>query len=1294
MFVRRSLAVSALLSIAATLQICSAADSPLRIPDAMTSPETQRAWELMFSGDTDAALTIFKQQKDDPLASYGLALNALQENDFQQSLELMCKAATLGRSSPWAEVYVEYAYRLMTYCRDPQVFLQLASDAQFKPLLRDILRHHHGNWLLQRGEYSAAAEAFKPLDYVTTWALIGPFDNRDGAGFRTSNDIEKVINFTAPVQGRNRQINWTAPEFRPYDGRLDLNEIFEPRIHVLAYAASYVQAEKSGWAVLRAGCGGACAVWVNEQQAGSVPEYNHFGRDKICAPIFLHQGWNQILVKTAVIEDTDWSFNLRLTKPEGGAIAGLRYDRSVQAQKAYYAETKDRPVEGAAPETADLGLRHHVETILQSQPENVFALATSGMLQKHFNYGNVEDNVAAKPLAKAAALAPKCAWLKLELGAASTDTNESRQALEAAHKLKPKLAAPLEYLASLAARGNLDIIAENYLRELQSTIGEEHMGVSLLVWSELLAERDNDPKVTKRQGIEGGRRAEAYRLTKKFVERHPYFANGWITRIQLERSRTMRRDALQKALSFCGGDAKLRAMHVDDLGSQGEEVAAAEFMAASLPARPCSIGAAIQVANLYRAAGNMPKSIDTLEAMRRSAPESPELLSVLATARHLAGEKDQTVALLKEVLRLKPNSPQAKDYLSRLDDGGRMDRQFFEPYEIALKDLSMPAPEAYPNDNMINILNQEVVRVNRNGSSSRMFHSIGKVLRPAGVYALKQHRIYYEPNRQVVDILRAAVITPDGRELSRADVKDHSTSAISGVDSLIYDEHHLKVVTFSNLEPGSIVDLQYTIRDTGENIYGDFFSDTFYLSDDSPTIKSQYVLDRPKTLEIQSKVFNTDAGAVVLENKDPKRDVVKWELNNTPGRMHERAMPPAIDQFAQLQVTTMKSWQDVGQWYHNLCKHQFDANDEMKKHVAELTKDCKTPTDKLRVIHDWAIKNIRYLGIEFGRNGYKPHRATETYKALYGDCKDTATLLTAMLPLAGIDCRVVLIRTVTAGNVPADSLPMPNIFNHCIAYVPDVEGKSYWIDGTTDFHRLGEVPYSDEGAQVLVVDEKGGGFVPIPRSTPKDNLIEQAITVNVRKDGSATVIQRDTQHGQYAPFMRQRAATPGQYERDAQANAAKRFNGGKMSKFRCADAGEQGAMWVEAEFDAPSLAVPTGEQLALPGSLDPLSLSMRYAGESRRTNDLENWFCWARKSELVYKLEEGLKVATLPEEISIAEPFAKFSRKIRKEGSSVIITDEFELTKSRIAAKDYDKFKAFCNKVDTQMEQKVLLEKK
>jgi len=546
----------------------------------------------------------------------------------------------------------------------------------------------------------------------------------------------------------------------------------------------------------------------------------------------------------------------------------------------------------------------------------------------------------------------------------------------------------------------------------------------------------------------------------------------------------------------------------------------------------------------------------------------------------------------------------------------------------------------------------------------------------------------------VVDILRAAVITPEGRELSRADIADRSVSAEMGVQTLIYDEYHLKQITFRDLEPGALIDLQYTVRDTGDNIYGDYFSDSHYLGDDQPVAQAQYVLDLPKSREFQMKAFRKEVVPERMESKDPNREVFKWEAKAMPGILQERLMPPMLDELAYVQVTTMKTWQEVSTWYWNLAKDQIHVDDDLKKAVLEITKDCETPAEKLRAIHDWVIKKIRYLGIEFGRNGYKPHRSTETFKALYGDCKDTATLITAMLKVVNIDSRLVLIRTVDHGKVDADVLPAPNLFNHCIAYVPDVDGKEYWIDCTTDFHQLGEVPYSDQGAQVLVVGPDGGKFVQIPKPRTDENVIEQKVTAQVEKDGSGTLFIRSTYKGQHAPAYRQLAETPGQLKRYYEEQGSQRFRGAEMTRLANGGPQELGPMWIEVEYKVKSLAGQSGDRKALPSSIEPLNLSQTHLSGNERTHDLELWYPWTRTTEVSYRLDPALKAVNVPEEAELKESFGTFTRKVTLENGVIRILDTCVLLSQRIPKEDYAKFSAFCRKIDSLLGQKVLLEAK
>ncbi|MEI6236217.1 MAG: DUF3857 domain-containing protein [Planctomycetota bacterium] len=1264
-----------------------------------------RGHALINAGDLSGADAIFnailKSNPNDIGALQGAAMLAGARNEFQKSLEFRCKAIVAGGQSPLAELAVEDAFNVAAFSKDPAPFLNLLNDTQkLSPHTRDILRECVGDWHIQRGNYSEAINVTATIKFIDKWTLIGPFDNRDKAGFTQVQDPEKDINFEKSCEGRNRRVTWSALDTHAYDGRVIPSEIFEPHIHVSAYAVTLVKSEREQSAVLRAGCAGALAVWVNGVAAGRVDEYNDFGRDKVTAPVALRKGWNLILVKSAVVEETQWAFSVRLCDLKGGALAGITYDNSSKALAEWKDDKSPAPkVDDAQFTTADLGIVRALSVLVKNHPGDAFALALLGgvMDMRKLSEKNNSSGDSISPeklLRKAISLSPKNPMFKIDLASISDDNNEARLAAEAAYAAQPDLPCALESLAYLAHESHTHIAAEDYARKAWNLYGVERSGMSALVLADEISGIDRSFSGVQSSGGSSGKseRAEAWRILSAFTQAHPYLAEGWIRRAELEDSRTLRRETIEKAMQFCGGNARIRQIRVEDLIRLGKDTDAATLSSASLTALPFDANQTLIAANEFRRAGDAKRSGQLFAVARNWAPENPDVLSALAEHQLREGKTAEAADLFKKALTVKPNAPQVKDYLALLDTGGSVDRQFFAPYDIALKDLALPKAGQFSKDNIVKILNQEVIRVNPNGSTSRMIHIVGKVLRPAGVRDLNQHYIYYEPGRQTVDILRAAVITPDGRELARAVINDRSTSAAMGVQTLIYDEHHLKHVTFNNLEPGSIIDFQYTIRDSGDNIYGDYFSDSFYFNDGHPSMRSEYVLDYPKTLAVQTHTLNTKTPLQRLQSKDANREVLKWETKELPGVEHEFAMPPVVDSLPQVQVSTMASWQEVGTWFWNLAKEQVVVNDEMRNDIKEMTKDCKTQTEKLQVIHDWVIRKIRYLGIEFGRNGYKPHKATESYKALYGDCKDTATLITAMLKVVDIDCKLVLIRTVDSGALAPDTLPMPNLYNHCIAYVPSVDGKDYWIDGTTDFFRLGEVPSSDRGALVMVAGPEGGKFMKIPQSKGTDNLIEQNYDVKVAKNGSATLTVRDTRSGQFAPMLRESIETPGKFKSGMKDLAARRFNGAELKKLGSSDPLNQGPAWSEMELAVPNLGSRSGDRLTFPSVFEPVNLTGRYATDARRTHDIELYVPWARKTVITYHFEPGLKIASLPEPQKIENSFGVYIRTLKQNGDTLIIDEFFEMPTTRIPVKDYEAFKAFCHKVDALMEQKVLLQ--
>lgn len=88
----------------------------------------------------------------------------------------------------------------------------------------------------------------------------------------------------------------------------------------------------------------------------------------------------------------------------------------------------------------------------------------------------------------------------------------------------------------------------------------------------------------------------------------------------------------------------------------------------------------------------------------------------------------------------------------------------------------------------------------------------------------------------------------------------------------------------------------------------------------------------------------------------------------------------------------------------------------------------------------------RYLGIEVGAGSHAPSAPALVYQRRFGDGKDKALLMVALLEALGVEAAPALVDTDVTSGV-ARLAPTPHAFNHVLVRVT-VAGKTYWLDPT------------------------------------------------------------------------------------------------------------------------------------------------------------------------------------------------------------------------------------------------------
>jgi tetratricopeptide (TPR) repeat protein len=197
------------------------------------------------------------------------------------------------------------------------------------------------------------------------------------------------------------------------------------------------------------------------------------------------------------------------------------------------------------------------------------------------------------------------------------------------------------------------------------------------------------------------------------------------------------------------------------------------------------------------------------------------------------------------------------------------------------------------------------------------------------------------------------------------------------------------------------------------------------------------------------------------------------------------------------------------------------AGNDLKKFVHDAIGNA---TDRREIIARSLAaveKNVRYAGVEVGESSIIPRPPLTVLGNKYGDCKDKATLLVAMLRERGIAAHVALLRAGVDFDVHPE-LPGMGRFNHAIVRV-DATAKdpAMWVDPTDDFAHAGDLPSQDQGRLALIAAGDTSSLTKTPETPSVLNKYAETRIYTLPEDGKAHVTEiSETVTGSEDSFQR------------------------------------------------------------------------------------------------------------------------------------------------------------------------------
>jgi hypothetical protein len=424
-------------------------------------------------------------------------------------------------------------------------------------------------------------------------------------------------------------------------------------------------------------------------------------------------------------------------------------------------------------------------------------------------------------------------------------------------------------------------------------------------------------------------------------------------------------------------------------------------------------------------------------------------------------------------------------------------------------------------------------------------------------------------------------------------------------------------------------------------------------------------------------------------SREGARRSERLTARDVPALKVEPAMPPVEERLAQAHVSTFPDWPAVGRFYWGLARDQLDVDEDLRRRAHALVQGLSDDRAKVAAIYRYAATETRYVALEFGIEGIRPRRAALSLARGWGDCKDKAALVVAMLREIGIEAELVLVRSGLRGGFDSSTASLAP-FDHAVAYVPKLD---LYLDGTAEATGTTELPALDRAALALRISAGAGVLTRLPDPSETESVIDRTLSVELSADGALRFSARLSNRGVFASEWRQR------YHSDStRRDRVAEDLSGMLGPVRL-DAGRAGleASDLDAIEQPVTIAAQgTGKAGAEAGGwVIPLGsgfeMVARFATRPTRTEDVLVGPRRQLVQRFTVKLPAGTSLRSGPRPVRLDTPFGRFRLELAQQGDEITVLTELTLTRSRIAVADYSAWRQLCQQIDAVGEPRLLV---
>jgi transglutaminase-like putative cysteine protease len=562
--------------------------------------------------------------------------------------------------------------------------------------------------------------------------------------------------------------------------------------------------------------------------------------------------------------------------------------------------------------------------------------------------------------------------------------------------------------------------------------------------------------------------------------------------------------------------------------------------------------------------------------------------------------------------------------------------------------------------------------VRADGSDRETTEFVLRIETLQGVSDEGAQRISYRSGIDEVKSIEASTIKPNGTEIKIPESAIRTQDEDSDGGATEFSDTKYKVIVFPAVEVGGRVRYKVTINHR-TTPFPKLFEDSYVWSPQWKWEFSEININVPIGLPLYVEQRGIAGG---LKSTEDGVNHYQFSYHNAGAKAPESGSVSAGDYAPILYVSTYRDMISVGHAYQAASRPMAKITENIRAVANEVTMGLMDDAEKVRALDHWMAKNIRYVAMTLGHGGLIPHPADQVLKNRYGDCKDHAILMEALLAAVGIDSSGALLNSGSAyALATVGSIGPPN---HIITYIPSLD---QYVDSTNQFAQFGTLSFGvmDKPTVLTALDRLGR----TPPMRADQNVVRTEIEMTIRSDG---VIEGHASSSITGVLESESRANRFYSQSSAEAEVVKkllyRFNetGSGSLDYPDPTVLDQ-SFWVKSSFRLdPVTNFPGPGALMTPVGLAPGGIATLGTNKPVEQREWQHP-CLSRTLEDSYRIEfpANAVLGELPQGVTYSQAGIHYQSTYEKSGHSVAVRRQLEVQRPSdvCTPQDNEEWKAF-----------------